>query len=608
MSPDLLKVLLMLGMCMTLFVINKPRMDVVALLVIVLLPLSGIITLPQALAGFSDPNVILIAALFVIGEALVRTGVTYQIGDWLVSQSESSEKRLLVFLMLAVSGLGAVMSSTGVVGVFIPVVMSVSRRLKINPSRLMMPLSFAGLISGMLTLVATPPNMVLDSALRQEGPTGFSFFSFTPMGLLILVAGIGYMLVAQRWLTSGSGSSAKSPVRRGLSHFITEYHLQNRGFRLRINPDSAITGKSLDSLNLRREHGANVVALERPGRFRHDFLHPTAGMVLRTGDVLLLDFFKDVDAAAFTATLGLTLLPMKGGYFSERSQEVGMAEVVIPPESSQIGKSVLEHAFRSKHGLSVVGMRRQGKAFEGRLLEEKWKMGDILLVAGPWKSIRRLQTLSGDFIVMSLPPEVDEVAPAKSQFPYALTILALMIALMVTGMVPNVIAALIACLLMGLFRCVDMASAYKSIHWQSLILIAGMIPFAHALQTTGGVNLAVDGLMQAMQGAGARMVLGSLFVLTAFIGLFISNTATAVLMAPIALNVAKHLDASPLPFAMTVAIAASAAFMTPVSSPVNTLVMGPGRYRFMDFVKVGVPFTILVLLLTVLFVPWLFPL
>lgn len=350
------------------------------------------------------------------------------------------------------------------------------------------------------------------------------------------------------------------------------------------------------------------MAVERPGRFRHEVLHPRAAIELHTGDVLLVDFFQPVDIASFAETMGLTVLPMKGGYFSERSQEVGMAEVVIPPESSQIGKNVLEQAFRTRHGLSVVGLRRQGKAFEGRLLEEKWKMGDILLVAGPWKSIRRLQGLSGDFIVLSLPPEVEEVAPAMSQLPYALAVLAFMIVLMVGGWVPNAIAALIACLLMGLFRCVDMPSAYKSIHWQSLILIAGMIPFAHALQTTGGVNLAVDGLMQAMHGAGTHLLLGSLFVLTALIGLFISNTATAVLMAPIAMSAARHLDASPLPFAMTVAIAASAAFMTPVSSPVNTLVMGPGHYRFMDFIKVGVPFTFLVLLLTVLMVPWLFPL
>lgn len=611
MNLELLTVLLLLALCMVLFFINKPRMDVVALLVIVLLPLAGIITLPQALAGFSDPNVILIAALFVIGESLVRTGVTYKVGEWLVRKSGSSETHLMVLLMLAVAAMGSVMSSTGVVGVFIPVVMSITRRLGTSPARLMMPLSFAGLISGMLTLVATPPNMVLDGALREHGVGGFSFFSFTPMGLVILVAGVAYMLWARRWLSEAADTAAEpaSPRRRGLSHFIRDYHLEKRGFRLRINEGSLLSGRRLDALHLRREHSANVVAVERVTAFHHhELLQPNARMELQAGDALLVDFSQDVEAQAFCQAMGLTALPMKGLYFNDHSQEVGMAEVLIPPESTRIGKSVLEQAFRTQHGLSVVGLRRQGEAVAGRLLDEKLKMGDILLVAGPWKCIRRLQGQGGDFIVTSLPPELEEVAPAASRAVPALVILAVMVALMVSGLVPNVLAALAGCLLMGLFRCVDLSSAYRSIHWQSLILIAGMIPFAHALEKTGGVSLAVDGLMQLMQGAGPRVLLGSLFVLTALTGLFISNTATAVLMAPIALSVAKHLGASPLPFAMTVALAASAAFMTPVSSPVNTLVMGPGNYRFMHFVKVGVPFTVLVLVLTVLLVPWLFPL
>lgn len=609
MSMELIKVLGLLGMCMALFAINKPRMDVVALLVIVLLPLLGVATLPQALAGLGDPNVVLIAALFVIGQGLVRTGVTYQVGSWLIRQAGQSETRLLLLLMLAVAGLGSVMSSTGVVGVFIPVVMSVARRLRLDPARFMMPLGFAGLISGMITLVATPPNMVLDSALRQEGLAGFSFFSFTPMGVLILVCGMGYMLLARRWLGGKPGEEAKKiPPRRGFAHYIGEYHLQSRGFRLRVKPGSPLEGQRLEAMHLRRRHGANVVAVERPGRFSRELLHPEARLELRSGDVLLVDLSREEGGAAFAEAMGLDPLPLKGAYFTERSQEVGMAEALIPPESSLIGKSTLDHAFRTRHGLNVVGLRRNGKALSGNLLEEKWKMGDVLLVAGPWKCIRRLQRTGGDFVVLNVPSEMEEVAPAMKKLPHALAILALMIVLMVGGWVPNVVAALLACLLMGACRCVDLPSAYKSIHWPSLILIAGMIPIATALQNAGGVTLAVDALMRVMEGAGPRLVLASLFLVTALTGLFISNTATAVLMAPVALSVARHMEASPLPFAMTVALAASAAFMTPVSSPVNTLVMGPGKYRFMDFVKTGVPFTLIVLVLTVLVVPWLFPL
>ncbi|EIP96457.1 di-/tricarboxylate transporter [Opitutaceae bacterium TAV1] len=609
MNFDLILVLVLLLTCMVLFIVNKPRMDVVALLVILALPLGGILTVPEALAGFSDPGVVLIASLFVIGEGLVRTGVAYRLGDWLVRKAGNSETRLLVLLMLAVAGLGSVMSSTGIVAIFIPVVLSVAARLRIPAGRLMMPLSFAGLISGMMTLVATPPNMVVDSTLKREGFAGFGFFSFTPIGAVILIMGIGYMLVARRWLTVRNDPAHAGGARRNLHDLIHDYKLAGREHRLRILPDSPLVGQTLQDLNLRSQYKANIVGIERQGRFQNELLTPHAHTELRAGDILLVDVYAPgVDLSALRAGMRLESLQLRGSYFTDQSREVGMAEVALPPGSGLIGKTVLDLGFRTRHSLNVVGLRREREAMEGALLEEKLRMGDTLLVIGPWKSIRQLQPLTHDFIVLSLPAEVDEVAPALSQAPWALLSLFVMVALMVTGIVPNVVAALGACLLMGVFRCVDMDSAYKSINWQSLILIAGMIPFALALERTGGVSLAVDGLINLLGDAGPRMLLASLFVLTALIGLFVSNTATAVLMAPIALSLAGRVGASPLPFAMIVALAASAAFMTPVSSPVNTLVLGPGQYRFGDFVKIGVPFTLLVLAVSVLLVPLMFPL
>ena len=285
-----------------------------------------------------------------------------------------------------------------------------------------------------------------------------------------------------------------------------------------------------------------------------------------------------------------------------------MAEVLLPPDSELIGQSVLKVGFRSKYRLNVIGLRRGRKALATGVSGEKLRPGDTLLVIGRWKHIRELQKQKRDFLVLSLPAEIDQVAPARSRAPYALGILAIMVTLMVTGWVPNALAALIACLLLGLTRCITLESAYKSIQWPSLILIVGMMPFSTALQKTGGVELAAQGLLDLFGQAEPRLLLAALFVVTALISLFVSNTATAVLMAPIALTVAHSLGASPYPFVMTVALAASAAFMTPVSSPVNTLVLVPGKYRFGDFVRIGVPFTIIVLLLTVLLVPWLLPL
>uniref|UniRef100_A0A1I8AMW4 SLC13 family permease n=1 Tax=Steinernema glaseri TaxID=37863 RepID=A0A1I8AMW4_9BILA len=500
-------------------------MDVVALLVIVALPLLGILSVQEALAGFSDPNVVLIAALFVIGEGLVRTGIAYRIGEWMAERAGNSETRLIVLLMVSVAGLGSVMSSTGVVAIFIPVVLSIAARMKVSPSRLMMPLAFAGLISGMLSLVATPPNVVVHSEL------------------------------------------------------------------------------------LRTEHGANVVGIERQHKFSTRVISPDSSTLVHEGDVLLLDLFspKD-DLRNLCQTMRLEPLHFKAAYFIDQSREVGMAEVALPPGSQLIGKNLLELTFRSRWGLNVVGLRRDQAAIDEQLVEEKLKLGDTLLVIGTWKAIRQLQTQPRDFLVLSLPAEVDNVAPALNQAPYALISLAVMVGLMISGLVPNVIAALIGCLLMGASRCIDMESAYRAIHWQSLILIVGMLPFALALQKTGGIALAVDGLVGVLGGAGPYVILATLFAITALIGLFISNTATAVLMAPVAITTAQQLGASPYPFAMIVALAASAAFMTPVSSPVNTLVLGPGQYRFADFVKVGVPFTILVMIVSVVMVPWIFAL
>ncbi len=255
MSLQLIWVLALLATAVGLFVANRPRMDVVALLVMVALPLSGVLSVQESLAGFADPNVILIAALFVIGEGLVRTGVAYRIGEWLTRRAGSSETRLLVLLMLAVAGLGSVMSSTGVVAIFIPVVLSIAARLHVSPRRLMMPLSFAGLISGMLTLVATAPNVVVHSELVREGSKGFSFFSFTPFGLVVLVLGVGYMLVARRWLGDDAGDDKQSVKRRTLSDLIRDYQLAGRERRLRIRADSQLVGMSLADVELRAARG-----------------------------------------------------------------------------------------------------------------------------------------------------------------------------------------------------------------------------------------------------------------------------------------------------------------------------------------------------------------
>jgi di/tricarboxylate transporter len=608
MNLELALVLLMLAAAVVMFVINRPRMDAVALLVLVAMPFTGIITMNEALAGFSDSSIILIAALFVIGEGLVRTGVARRLGDWLDATAGASENRLLVLLMASVGGLGSLMSSTAVVAIFIPVVLRISQNRGMSPGRLMMPLSFAALISGMLTLVATAPNLVVNAELMRQGAEGFGFFSFTPFGLPLLVLGILYMLVARR-LLAGRPADAASSRRPTLREWIERYRLAEREQRVFVTERSPLIGKRLDEIPVRAK-GVNLLAIERGTGLSARMLRPTAQTQIMAGDILLVDVnIPAHEVEALRQAYALEPRPLSEGkdYFSDRSQEIGMAEIILPAESRLIGQTVLEARMHSEYGLTVIGLRHGDKVVTEGLLTERLKLGDTLLLVGFWSDIRDLQDDSHDMVVLNMPAELEEVLPAASRAPYALGVLGLVVVLMVSGVVPNVQAALIGCLLMGLLGCVDFNSAYGSISWKTLILIVGMLPFSLALQRTGGVDLAADAVLHLVGGASPRLVLATLFVITALLGLFISNTATAVLMAPVALAIAKDLGASPYPFAMIIALAASTAFMTPISSPVNTLVVGPGQYRFGDFVKVGVPFAIVVAIVSVLLVPVFLP-
>ena len=609
MNAELAIVLTLLISSVVMFVLNKPRMDAVALLMLTVLPFTGVITMGEALEGFSDSNIVLIAALFVIGEGLVRTGVAQRLGDWLTARAGKSETRLLVLLMLAVGVLGSVMSSTGVIAIFIPVALRIAQSTGMAPSRLMMPMSMAALISGMMTLVGTAPNLVVNSELVRSGAGGFQFFSFTPFGAPILLLGVGYMLFARRWLSTKFEGGNRTSGRPSLRDWVQDYKLTEREHRVRVTSASPLIGQTIGEIELRSTSGVSIVAIERLRRSASEIVGPSASTVLQAEDILFVDLFgEDVPVEALRQKYALEELPLSGGYFTDRLQEIGMAEVMLGATSDLAGKTVIESRFRTEHRLTVIGLRRGSTAKEGNLLNEKLKVGDTLLVIGTWKHIRELQTDASHLVVLNLPAELDEVLPASGKAPQAVACLLLMVGLMISGIVPNVQAALIAGMLMGALGCIDLNSAYRAIHWKSLILIVGMLPFSLALQRTGGVDMAAEALIAVTGGAGTYVVLGSLFLITAALGLFISNTATAVLMAPVALAIAHDMHASPYPFAMIVALAASTAFMTPISSPVNTLVVGPGSYKFGDFVKIGVPFSLVVMVVCVILVPLLLPL
>ena len=393
MTAPLAMVLGLLGLAIAMFVTGRPRTDVVALLMLLLLPLTGTVTVPEALAGFGDSSVLLVAALFVVGEGLVRTGIARQLGDWLLARAHGSPTRLMALLMLIVGLTGSVMSSTGVVAIFIPVVLRICTRLGIPPGQLMMPLSTAALISGMLTLVATAPNLVVQAELTRQGLPGFGFFGFTPFGLPILLLGIGYMLLARRWLSGAPAEDGTPPgARTTLRQLVEDYRLQDRAHRLRLRAGSSLAGQRLDKLALRARHGLNVMAVERPARFGTETFSPTAETVLRAGDELLVELPATPETLAEIAQrLGLQPLPIERSDLAQRPRAVGIAEMIVTPGGELAGKSVLEAKLRSRLGLTVAGLRRGNAPVIEDMLATPLQTGDSLLVVGPWADIRRSQ-------------------------------------------------------------------------------------------------------------------------------------------------------------------------------------------------------------------------
>lgn len=610
MNSELAIVLALLVGAIVMFAINKPRMDVVALIMMTALPFTGVISMGEALAGFSDSNIVLIAALFVIGEGLVRTGVARKMGDLLIKKTGKSEVRLLVLLMISVCSLGSLMSSTAVTAIFIPVALRVAASTGSSPGQLMMPLSFAALISGMMTLVATAPNLVVNSELTRQGFDGFGFFAITPFGVPVLVMGIVYMLFVRRWLPGAKDARAPNAHSRpSLADWVREYDLAAREHRVRVPAGSPLIGKALSDLSLRSSAGVNIIAIERTRRFGRTLLQPSPQTIIEADDVVMVDLLQSCpNVEAVRDRYGLEVLPMAGTYFADLSQELGMAEVMVHAESKLVGRTVVESSFRSRTGLTAIGFRRGDETFGKELTQEPLRVGDTLLVVGPWKQIERVRVDDAGVVLMRLPVDIDEVLPAPGKAPHALFALGVVVALMISGIVPNVQAALIGCLIMGATGCITGDGAYRCINWKTLVLIVGMLPFSIALERTGGVDLAAGAIAGLTENAGHHAVLALLFLMTAVLSMFMSNTATAVLLAPVAIAVAHEMEASPYPFAMIVALAASTAFVTPVSSPVNTLVVTPGNYKFGDFVRIGGPFALIVMVLCVILVPIILPL
>jgi di/tricarboxylate transporter len=614
-TPDSLTVFAILGVTVALFVSDRIRLDLVALMSAAALVLFGILSPAQALAGFGDPLVIMIASLFVVSGGMFQTGVAQRMGLWLGRVAGSSEPRLVLLVMLITGLLSGVMSSTGTVAVMLPVVVTLAWRAKISPSKLLIPLAFASLLGGMLTLIGTPPNVVVTELLIAQGREPFSFFAFSGPGVMALVVGIAFMvLIGRHWLPARAASeSGEEQVSVSVRELADRYGLPARLYRLHLPRGHAVLGQRLADLHWGDRHRVQVLAVDReplapraPSWRREPSKPAEAETRIEEGDRLLVQGAA-ADVEGLAGSCGMRLEPIDRVDEDLLPRDLGVIEVLPTPRSRWLDQTLADLHFRDRFHVQVVGVQRGGATIVEGLAQLRLRFGDTLLVQGPRVAIAALRRNQGDAVVLAEAEDVAVTRDAARKAPIAIAIMLLMLLAMTLGWTSTVMAAGLAAIAMILTGALSMEQAYRSMSWESVVLIAGILPMATALEVTGGMQLVVDALVNAVGPYGPLALLIGLFLLTSLASQVISNTATAVLVAPIALQAALTLGVSPYPLLMTVALAASTAFATPVASPVNTLVLGVGKYRFGDFLKVGLAMQLLVLVITAVTVPWFFP-
>lgn len=631
MTADMWYAIAILAVAIFLFITEWVRVDIVALGVILSLVLTDLLTVNEAFAGFSNSAVLTIVFLFIVGGAVLQTGLASLIGQRILSIAGTDETRLLLIIMLAVALLSGFMSSTGTVAVLLPAIVAVSRTAKISPSKLLIPLSFGSLLGGATTLIGTPPNIIVADIIQEANALRppdaqyetFAFFDFTPIGILLTLAGVGFMVTVGKRILPEYSSEEKLETSETPQVLVDHYNLTDKLAYLRVERNSELNDKTLGEMKLRREFDVNVVEVIRQPEARTvaafgnqklviqsedvSYLVASASTRIKAEDILIVQGeAAAVRRLAYTMKLSFEPEPANGNE-ALINRQIGLAEVLLTPRSSLIGKTLEEARFGARHNLTVLNVNHP----DGQPAIEDPKaplsFGDTLLVQGLWQDIRALKKVRKDFIVIGQSKPIGEtVEPVKAGI--TLAVLLGMVAMMISGIVPLAIASLLAALGVVVTGCLTMDEAYDAIDWKSVVLIAGMLPMATALEKVELVNEIATIATDVLGGSGDLVILAGLFILTAVLTQVLSNTATTVLLAPIALAMAQQLDANPQGFVMVIAIAASMAFASPVASPTNTLVLSAGQYKFADFIKVGIPMMILMMIVTVLAVPIVFPL
>ncbi len=619
----MLTTLIILVLAAVFFVNGKIRSDVVALCALVALLVCQILTPDEALSGFSNNVVIMMVGLFVVGGAIVQTGLAKMISSRILKLAGQSELRLFILIVLVTAAIGAFVSNTGTVALMLPIVVSMAASAGVNASRLLMPLAFASSLGGMTTLIGTPPNLVIQNTLSEAGYGSLSFFSFLPVGLICIAVGLVVLLPLSKWFLAKRGENHDDGhhTSKSLSQLVKEYGLASNLFRLKVTADGGIQGKTIVDLDIRRRYGLDILEVRRGDVSQHRFLKtitqkladPTT--TLQQEDILYVkgDFDqvkKLADDYRLTLLDGHTTEEAKQSTGELDFYDIGIAEILVMPSSHLINQNVKDAGFRDKFNVNVLGIRRKKEYLLNDLGREPIHQNDVLLVQGTWDNIARLEREDTEWVVLGQPQQEAARVTLDYKAPVAAVIMLAMVAMMVFDFIPiaPVTAVMIAGLLMVLTGCFrNVEAAYKTINWESIVLIAAMLPMSLALEKTGASAYISNTLASGLGNYGPLVLMAGIYFTTSLLTMFISNTATAVLVAPIALQSAVSLGVSPVPFLFAVTVAASMCFASPFSTPPNALVMRAGQYTFMDYIKVGLPLQIIMGIVMVFVLPLLFP-
>ena len=604
------------------FIWGRVRADIVALTALAALLVFGILTPSEALAGFSSPIVVMMIGLFVVGGAIMQTGLAKLTGNKLMALSRGNETITFLLVMLVTSFIGAFVSNTGTVALMMPIIVSLAAASGMQSSRFLMPLAFAGSLGGMLTLIGTPPNLVIDEALTEAGYQPLAFFSFFPVGLIVIAIGIIVLMPLSKIFLSKKQNGKKKDKAKSLDDLVDEYQLLDNLHRY-IVPSKRygaadenggvmdIVGKTLKDLSIQKKYGVSIIEIRNEKKSKLGLVKDVNQNMAKSSSTIsvhdILYILGDEEKIEkFAHDYGLRKMKdVKIDFY-----DLGLTEIVVMPTSNFAGLRIGEANLRKRFGINVLGVKRGEEYITDNLIAAKLHVGDMLLVQGEWTNLAHLTSDTSNWVVLDQPEKTADKVLLDYKAPVAAAIMLLMVAMMVFDFIPvaPVTAVIIAGLLTvfaGCFRNVEVA--YKTINWESIVLIAAMMPMSTALEKTGASALVSQTLVASLGAMGPTALLAGIYFTTSLMTMFISNTATAVLMAPIALVAAQQVGVSPYSFLFAVTLGASMCFASPFSTPPNALVMKAGGYSFMDYVKVGLPLQIIIGVVMTFVLPLLFP-